>query len=108
VPIAFGASDIEILFNKEIKPIEWILHTVVSIIIAIAIPFALVHIAGYDTQILNGYVTEKKEFITQKRSRIAAIHILLQIVKAIVLHLMTLATERFLNGIMSLGLMLGL
>lgn len=67
VPIAFLVPAIlKFFFNKEIKPIEWILHTVVSIIIAIAIPFALVHIAGYDTQILNGYVTEKERVYNPK------------------------------------------
>lgn len=68
VPIAFLVPAIlKFFFKQEIKPIEWVLHTIISVIIAIAIPFALVHIAGYDTQVLNGYVTEKERVYNPKQ-----------------------------------------
>lgn len=61
IPIAFIVPAIlKLIFKKEIKPLEWAIHTVVSVMIAVVIPFALIHIAGYDTQVLNGYVTEKE------------------------------------------------
>lgn len=61
IPIAFIVPAIlKLFFKHEIKPIEWGIHTAVSVVIAIVIPFAFVHIAGYDTQVFNGYVTEKE------------------------------------------------
>lgn len=67
IPIAFVVPTImKCLFNHEIKTIEWILHTLASIVIAIVIPFALVQIVGHDTEVLNGYVTEKERVYNPK------------------------------------------